>query len=175
MVVESQVAIILLGHGSRVKDAGEQMEAVARSLHRKYGFEVVKTCYLSRLGPHFPEVLQEVVESGAKEVITIPYFLHGGMHILLDIPEMMQIEADKYPQVKIILGKNLGFDELLVDLVGKRIRESQHLTDVRSLQLPPRDLYKVPEGQCEFVRMKPEEAEAYRRVHGDDGDDHHHH
>ena len=35
-------AIILLGHGSRVPDAGKNMEKVAAGLRRKYGYEVVE-------------------------------------------------------------------------------------------------------------------------------------
>ncbi len=67
-------------------------------------------------------------------------------------------------------------DALLVDLVSKRIREAGALKDVREIELPPRDRFPVPEGQCEFVPMKPEEAERYRREHDehDDHGDHHH-
>jgi sirohydrochlorin ferrochelatase len=171
---ESAIAVILLGHGSRVKGAGKQMEQVAVALEETRGFCFVKTCYLSRLGPHFPEVFEEVVKQGVKKVIVIPYFLHGGMHILLDIPEMMQEAVKAHPDVNVILGKNLGFDALLVDLVRKRIEESASMSDVRELVLPPRDIYPVPEGQCEFVPMKPEEALAFRHNHGHGGDHHHH-
>ncbi len=177
MSVDNDMAIILLGHGSRVKGAGKSMEAVARSLSKREGVGAVRTCYLSRLGPHFPEILAEVVKAGARKVVTIPYFLHGGLHIQLDIPEMMQVEAARYPGITLVLGQPLGFDELLVDLVSKRIREAGALKDVREIELPPRDRFPVPEGQCEFVPMKPEEAERYRREHGehDDQGDHHHH
>jgi sirohydrochlorin ferrochelatase len=171
---ESQAAVILLGHGSRVKGAGKQMERVAAALKETQGYDLVETCYLSRLGPHFPEVFEGVVKQGAKKVIVVPYFLHGGMHILLDIPEMMQEVVAAYPEVNVILGKNLGFDALLVELVHKRIEESASMSDVREVVLPPRKSYPVPDGQCEFVPMKPEEASAYRHRHGQ-GDDHHHH
>ena len=171
MPTDKHDAIILLGHGSRVQDAGKQMEEVSSMLKRKYGFPVVETCYMSRLGPHLPEILQGVVSGGAKKVIVVPYFLHGGLHILLDIPEMLQEEARKYPEVSIVFGANLGFDELLVDLVHKRIQQSQAMVDVRQLELPPRDHFPIPEGQCEFVPMKPEEAEEYRCR---EGCDHHH-
>jgi sirohydrochlorin ferrochelatase len=167
MCKENDVAIILLGHGSRVKGAGKPMEEVARLVRMRYGFNVVETCYMSRLGPHYPEVFQTVVESGAKKVVVIPYFLHGGVHILLDIPEMMQKEAAKCPGVEVVLGNNLGFDELLADLVNKRILESRTLPDIRRIKLPSPERFPIPEGQCEFVPMKPEEAERYRREHGE--------
>jgi len=154
--------IILMGHGSRVPGAGKDMEEVAQRLKDKYGYPRVEICFISRLGPHFPEIFEKCVNQGAKKVLAIPYFLHEGLHLLLDIPEMMQKEADKFPHVKLMLGRSLGFDEGLVDLVERRIEESKDLCDVRDLTLPGREEYPVPPGQCEFVPMPPDEAARYR-------------
>jgi sirohydrochlorin ferrochelatase len=154
----SNKAIILLGHGSRVPDAGKHMEKVADGLKRKYGYGMVEICYMSRLGPHFPEIFEKCVKAGAKDVMVIPYFLHDGLHLVLDIPEMMQEIAANYPDVRLVLGKNLGFDDVLIELVGRRIEDSLECCDVRDIALPPRRQYPVPPGQYEFVPMTPEEA-----------------
>ena len=159
-------AIILLGHGSRVPDAGKDMERAADLLKIKYNFKMVATCNMSRLGPHFPEILEQCISEGANEIIVIPYFLNMGLHIKLDIPEMMQEEAKKYPGIKLIYGKQLGFDDAFVDILHKRVVESEALQDVRDLKLDPRDAFPVPEGQGEFVEMDPEEAKHYSENHG---------
>jgi len=164
-------AIILLGHGSRVPDAGRHMEQVAAGLKSMYGYELVEICYMSRLGPHLPETFAKCVEMGATDVMVIPYFLHDGLHLVLDIPEMLQELAGKYPEVGVVLGQNLGFDETLVELVERRIAASADCCDVRELVLPPRKKYPVPPGQCEFVPMLPDEAEKYRK---NTDEDHHH-
>ncbi|MCU0580661.1 MAG: CbiX/SirB N-terminal domain-containing protein [Desulfobacterota bacterium] len=156
-------AIILLGHGSRVPEAGQGMARVAERLKEKYDYPLVEVCFMSRLGPHFPETLAQCVRQGASRVVVIPYFLHTGLHILLDIPEMMQEEAEKYPQVEIVFGRSLGFDESLVDLVNHCIRSSEGCADVRELVLPPKEKFPIPPGQAEFVPMAPEEAEIYRK------------
>jgi len=155
--------IILMGHGSRVPGAGRDMEEVAQRLKNKYGYPRVEICFISRLGPHFPEIFEKCVNQGANKVLAIPYFLHEGLHLLLDIPEMMQKEAKKFPHVKLMLGRSLGFDEGLVDLVERRIEESKDLCDVRDLTLPGREEYPIPPGQCEFVPMLPDEAARYRK------------
>jgi sirohydrochlorin ferrochelatase len=157
----SKKAIILLGHGSRVPDAGKHMEKVATGLRGKYGYQMVEICYMSRLGPHFPEIFEKCVRQGAIDVMVIPYFLHDGLHLVLDIPEMLQETGAQYPHVKLVLGKNLGFDDLLVDLVEKRIEASLECSDVRDLELPPRKQFPVPPGQYEFVQMDPDEAENF--------------
>ena len=156
-------AIILMGHGSRVPGAGKDMEEVARRLKETFGYPWVEICFLSRLGPHFSEVFEKCVKQGATKVWAIPYFLHEGLHLRLDIPEMMQEEAKKFPHVKLILGKSLGFGEGLVTLVKQRIEESKSLCDVREMELPDRDQYPIPPGQYEFVPMPPGEAAKYKR------------
>jgi hypothetical protein len=49
-----------------------------------------------------------------------------------------------------------------VRLVEKRIVESGTNADIRDIQLPDENTYPVPEGQCEFVPMSPEEAARWK-------------
>ncbi|MDH5477237.1 MAG: CbiX/SirB N-terminal domain-containing protein, partial [Nitrospinota bacterium] len=154
-------AVILMGHGSRVRGASQGMEAVADQLRQEEEFMAVEVCHMSRRGPFFPEALKKLADMGAREIILIPYFLHMGLHMRLDIPEMMQAEAAAYPGVRLVLGKHLGYDESLAALVKKRIAESQGLEDVRQMKLDPRDKFPLPAGEKEFVAMDPDEAEKY--------------
>lgn len=170
MSEKKKQAVILLGHGSRVTNAGQNMEKVAAKLKASYGYQSVAYCFMSRLGPHFPETLEKLVLEGEKDILVIPYFLHSGLHILLDIPEMLQEEAAKFPGIKVSLGGNLGYDDMLVALVARRIEESAAAPDVRDMTLPPRNNFPIPPGQSEFVPMPPEEANKFLNKHG-----HHHH
>lgn len=158
-------AVILMGHGSRVPGAGDGMEKVAERLHEQGEYGMVETCYMSRLGPHFPETLDRCVKSGATTIVLVPYFLHMGLHTRLDIPSMMKEEAQKYPGVKIIFGHNIGYDDALADIVRKRIGSSLALQDVRDITLDDREKFPLPPGDMEFVPMKPEEAEKFRHGH----------
>jgi len=145
MKKQNNEAIILLGHGSRIPGAGEGMEQIARRMREKLGREIIEICYMSKLGPHFPEVFERCVDRGATKIIVVPYFLHSGLHLIEDIPDLLCEKARKYPHVKLILGKNLGFDECLVDLVIKRLEESQDLPDVRELKSPDSESLKERE------------------------------
>lgn len=155
-------AVILMAHGSRVPGAGEAMEKVACRLSEYGHYDMVEICYMSRLGPHFEETLEKCVKQGAKTVVLIPYFLNSGLHMKLDIPVKMKKESEKYPDIKLIFGKNLGFDELLVEIVKKRIEESLQLCDVRKIDLEPRDRYKLPPEELEYVAMSQEEAKRFK-------------
>jgi precorrin-8X/cobalt-precorrin-8 methylmutase len=161
-LAEAHEAIILLGHGSRVPNAGDSMELVAAQLRRRHPRTQVEICFMSRLGPHFPETFEGCVAAGARNVLVIPYFLHGGLHIRLDIPKMLQEASAQHPDVRVVYGERLGYDDVLVDVVERRIRESRSAPDVRQLRLPPPEVFPVPPGQDEFVPMPPEQAERWR-------------
>jgi sirohydrochlorin ferrochelatase len=142
-------AAILMGHGSRMPGAAEDMEHVVEHLKNKIDYDIIEICQMSGLGEHFPEVFDRCVEQGATQVVVLPYFLHLGVHLLVDIPGMMQEKAKEHPGVKVILGKHLGFDETLVDLVAKRIGESESLCDVRDMKLEGKEkLGKCEHGHC---------------------------
>lgn len=160
--------VILLGHGSRVPGADRSMLRVAEMLKEKGHYAQVETCNMSRLGPHFEEIFEKCVRMGAQRVLLLPYFLNEGLHMKLDIPAKMQEAVRRHPHVKLVFGKNLGFDPLLVQLVEKRIGESAILGDIREVQLPDEDAYPVPPGQCEFVAMLPEDAARWRESQGKD-------
>jgi sirohydrochlorin ferrochelatase len=138
MMNPEKEAIILFGHGSRIPGAGEGMEQVAARMRDKLPPGIIEICYMSRLGPHFPEVFESCVARGVTKIIIMPYFLHTGLHLMEDIPELLRDKAEQYPHVKLVLGKNLGFDECIVDLVIKRLVESKDLPDIRE-QKPPAD------------------------------------
>lgn len=154
-------AVILMGHGSRVPDAGKCMEKVAARLRELSVSDIVDICYMERLGPRFPQVFEKCIKLGATEVVLIPYFLHLGLHTRTDIPSMMKLEAAKYPNVKLVFGKNLGFDELLVELVAKRVEESHLFDDVRNLHLNTRDHFRLQPNDRVYVPMEQDEAEQY--------------
>jgi sirohydrochlorin ferrochelatase len=128
--------IILIGHGSRATGADDDMENISAGLRKKLGVRVL-TCRLEGRGATFAEVFEKCAERGAKEVLVIPYFLHSGVHLRRDIPNLMLEGVQKHPEINLILGKHLGFDEALVDLVAKRIKESKDLEDIRKISGKP--------------------------------------
>ena len=124
-------AVILFGHGSRVPGASDDMEKVAMRMRARLGGTLIETCSMSKLGPHFPEIFDRCVVHGATEILVMPYFLHAGMHMIEDIPDILREKVKDHPHVKLIFGKNLGFDESLVELLLRRVGESKDLPDVR--------------------------------------------
>jgi sirohydrochlorin ferrochelatase len=96
---------------------------------------------MSGRGVPFAEVFERCVALGAREVIVLPYFLHFGVHLREDVPEILREQGRKHPDVRLVLGKHLGCDDALIDLIAKRIGESEGLCDVRELAPTPIDRF----------------------------------
>lgn len=131
-------AVILIGHGSRAAGADDDMERVAGRLRAAAGGRIVDLCRMAH-GTSFGEVFERCVRQGAKTVIVIPYFLHFGVHLRQDIPEILREAVAKHPEVRLVLGRHLGYDDALTVLVERRIAESEALCDIRDLPETPID------------------------------------
>jgi sirohydrochlorin ferrochelatase len=136
--VDHKQAVILLGHGSRAAGADDDMGLVARGLMTQNGRNV-EVCRMAGRGIPFAETFEKCVREGATTIIVLPYFLHFGVHLRRDIPEMLREALKRHPGVRLVLGKHLGYDDALVDLVAKRIGESEAFCDVRDLPETPID------------------------------------
>jgi sirohydrochlorin ferrochelatase len=123
-------AVILIGHGSRAEGADDDMEKIAEGLRKRSG-GIVETCRMGGRGTLFAEAFERCIGQGAKEIIVLPYFLHFGIHLREDIPEILRKSAEKHPDVRLVMGRHLGYDDAIVELVAKRITESEELADVR--------------------------------------------
>jgi len=137
-LIDNRRAVILIGHGSRAAGADDDMEKIAAGLREKSG-GIVETCRMSGRGIPFDGAFEWCVRRGAKEIIVLPYFLHFGVHLREDIPEILREKVRKHPEVRLVLGKHLGYDDALVNLLAKRIGESEGLCDVRNLAPAPID------------------------------------
>ena len=137
--------VILIGHGSRAAGADDDMERIAGRLREAAGGGIVDLCRMAGHGTSFGEVFERCVRQGAKTVIVIPYFLHFGVHLRQDIPEILREAVMKHPEVRLVLGRHLGYDDALTALVERRIAESEALCDIRDLPGMPIDRRPEPE------------------------------
>lgn len=130
---EAQTAVLFLGHGSRAQGAAEAMAAAVERVRVRGRFAIVEPCFLELAAPDLPEALQRCVERGATRVAIVPYFLHRGMHIRRDIPNLLHRELEKYPGVQVSLGTPIGLHADLADVMLAGAMETAAMPDIREL------------------------------------------
>lgn len=114
-------AVLLLGHGSKAKEANDTLRAVAEALRAREGYGCVQAAFLQIEAPDFEEGFGEIASKGFNDIIVMPYFLYMGLHVQQDLPEEIAKAKEKFPRVKVRLARSLGFHDKLVDVTVERI------------------------------------------------------
>jgi len=126
---EEDIAVVLIGHGSRLPYGKEVMEELRRRLEMRAMFKVVRTAFMQINTPSIEDALRELARSGIKNIIALPVFLADGAHTKEDIPEKLKAAfAGEWAEigrgVNLIYGKPIGVDERIVDILIDRVKEA---------------------------------------------------
>jgi sirohydrochlorin cobaltochelatase len=114
-------SVIIIGHGSRDKEAQEQFFEVVDMVKEELG-EKVYGAFMELAEPGFCEIVEKVIEEGSREITVFPLFLFPGIHIKEDIPGMIENLRKKYSDVIIDFKSPIGAGKQLVDIVVNRIK-----------------------------------------------------
>jgi precorrin-8X/cobalt-precorrin-8 methylmutase len=124
--LDTQTAVVLLGHGSRASGAGDVLAWVADRLGRRLGCRV-EAASLQFNSPTLEECCSGLAAEGARRIIVAPYFLFRGNHLRLDIPEVLDRLSTGIPGVELLLAEPLGSDDRLVEVISTRIEAAAGL------------------------------------------------
>lgn len=118
-------AILLVDHGSRRSEAGQQLEALAELLRAREPGTLVLTAHLEVAPPGIGDALAACAGAGALDVVLLPWFLAPGRHTLEDIPREVAQARARHPGLRIRVGEPLGLDPRLVELAQARIASAR--------------------------------------------------
>ena len=113
-------AVLIVAHGSKVKETNSTMEMYTEALKRKAPETQFEKAYLQLMTPSVETAIDALYEKGIRELTVFPFFLFQGNHILEDIPAVLSQLKLKYSDLKIEFLNNIGYDEALVELILRR-------------------------------------------------------
>lgn len=117
-------AVIVLSHGSRNPLAREQFQSLIKSVNDMKTDTRIEGAYFELAEPDLSAAVGTLVNEGYKDLVVIPFFLMRGNHVERDIPELMEEERRKNPDISFTVGTTLFPSELLLDLVVEKIEEA---------------------------------------------------
>jgi cobalt/nickel transport system ATP-binding protein len=117
-------AVVLVGRGSSDPDANADLYKVGRLLDGSGGLGLLEPAFVSLARPSVTDALDRCRRLGARRVAVVPYFLFTGL--LVDrIGRQARAWADRYPEVDVVMGSELGPDEGVGRLVLERFDEAR--------------------------------------------------
>lgn len=117
-------AILIVGHGSRSNDAKKEFEKIIEIVNKKSG-KIVKGAHMELAEPNIPTAIKEIVskDENISLIKIVPYFLFSGIHIKEDIPEIIEELKIEYPNIDFKMGTAFGAEEMIGDLLIRKINE----------------------------------------------------
>ncbi|MEA2176646.1 MAG: sirohydrochlorin ferrochelatase, partial [Blastocatellia bacterium] len=79
-------AVLVVGHGSRRREANDDVREAARLIGERGGFTLIAAAFLELEHPNIQDAFAQLVQQGASHIIVHPYFLSPGRHTRGDIP-----------------------------------------------------------------------------------------
>lgn len=117
------LGVIIVDHGSRKAESNRVVADVAALFGEKYRdtFPIVEPAHMELAEPSIRAAYARCVDRGAREVIVMPFFLGPGKHWSEDIPRLTGDAAARFPGTRAAVAEPLGADDLLLQLVAKRV------------------------------------------------------
>ncbi|WP_319201160.1 CbiX/SirB N-terminal domain-containing protein [uncultured Ilyobacter sp.] len=111
--------ILIIGHGSRIKEGNEAFEDLVKIIGEKENIPV-RGAHLSLASPTIEDSVRQMYQDGIKKIIVLPYFLFGGTHIRKHIPEKLEVLKKELGDIEFILTEPLANDPLIIQALLER-------------------------------------------------------
>ena len=123
---EANIGILVVGHGSRRREANDDVRQAADRIAECGSFPIVEAAFLEIEQPSIREGINRLVQRGAREITVHPYFLSPGRHTRGDIPLEVQECMRVYPDILFRISEPLSAHPLVISASVERIRETIH-------------------------------------------------
>lgn len=123
-----KTGIIIVDHGSRRAESNQMLERVAELFAQRFRdrYEIVEPAHMELSEPSIASAYAKCVQRGATRVVVCPFFLGPGKHWTSDIPRLTAEAAAQHPGTRYHVTQPLGIDDLILDLLDKRVGHCQH-------------------------------------------------
>jgi sirohydrochlorin ferrochelatase len=99
------------------------LEEIARLFAARFQgkYDIVEPAHMELAEPSIATAYARCVRRGAERVVICPFFLGPGKHWTADIPRLAAEAAAGHPHTNYHVTQTLGIDDLILDLLEKRI------------------------------------------------------
>ncbi|MDQ1252251.1 MAG: sirohydrochlorin cobalto/nickelchelatase [Euryarchaeota archaeon] len=125
-----KLGILAIGHGSKLPFNKEVVTQIADYISQKHSDVVVRAGFMENSEPTLQKAIDGFSGTGVTKVAAVPVFLASGVHITKDIPAILNLDDNGCGtleidgrEVPLCYAGPLGADELIADLVFKRVQE----------------------------------------------------
>src|SRR5436190_6883067 len=118
-----RTGIIIVDHGSRREESNLMLEEIATLFAKRFAetYDIVEPAHMELAEPSIATAYAKCAQRGAERIVVCPFFLGPGKHWTQDIPRLTAEAARQFPATKYHVTPTLGIDDLILDLLEKRV------------------------------------------------------
>ena len=119
-------ALLLVAHGSRRAQSNVEVQQVAEDFQHKDSTSsmTVAVAFLELAQPSIEAAIDQLVCDGIKHITIIPYFLAQGVHVVKDVPGIIDVKRRQYPQCRFDITAHIGSSEFIGSALEKLVQNT---------------------------------------------------
>ncbi|PWQ94285.1 sirohydrochlorin chelatase [Leucothrix arctica] len=113
-------SLLLVAHGSRRESSNDAVKQLVTKLRHQLagsGFDEITHAFLELTTPSIEDGVSILVDAGSIDIVVMPYFLAPGIHVVDDLPELIDVARTTYPSVNFTVTPHLGEVDGMVSLI----------------------------------------------------------
>jgi sirohydrochlorin ferrochelatase len=122
-ITGSNKAFVLIAHGSRLSQTADEMLSLIADLSKIMGEVEIRGAFMELQDPGLDEVVADLVDQGANQIMVLPLFIFNGRHMLEDIPAQVENCRTAYPDVEFTLMQHIGETDSFRESITKILVE----------------------------------------------------
>jgi cobalt/nickel transport system ATP-binding protein len=125
--------MLVVGHGSRDADGVDEFWALASTIRDAVGDLLTGFGFIELASPTVDEAIDDLVERGATEIVSVPLVLLAAGHLKNDGPAALARARARHPGVRFSLARDLGIEPHVLEVATDRIRDAAADADPEKL------------------------------------------
>jgi len=125
--------MLIVGHGSRDADGVDEFWALASTIRDAVGDLLTGFGFIELASPTVDEAIDDLIERGATEIVSVPLVLLAAGHLKNDGPAALARARARHPEVRFSLARDLGIEPGVLEITADRIRDAAGDADPEKL------------------------------------------
>jgi len=113
-------SLLLVAHGSRKVSSNAAVEQLVDKLRQQLagsGFDSITHAFLELTQPSIADGIKKLADEGSSQIVVMPYFLAPGVHVVDDLPDLIDVARKQYPSIDFTETPYLGEVEGMIGLI----------------------------------------------------------
>lgn len=127
----NDAAVVLVGHGSRVREANDAFLSFADLFATRSGLRV-EPAFVELAEPRLPNALERAARSGLRDVAVLPFVFFSAGHVKSDIPLHIEAARGRHPGVRFAQATPIGLHPTIPEILEERLRRAEESMPERS-------------------------------------------